>query len=142
MTLKSRVTRIAAYGLVLENQKILLCRLSDQVALDAGLWTLPGGGIDFGEDPAKALIRELWEETGLKVKPRGLAGIDSFYNESDEREFHSIRVIYHAELLGGDLRYELEGSTDFCAWWTLEEAEGLPLVKLAEIGLDFAFGKG
>jgi len=32
-------------------------------------WTLPGGGIEPGEQPAAAAVRELWEETGLRGKP-------------------------------------------------------------------------
>ena len=34
------------------------------------LWTLPGGGIDFGEHPADAVVREVHEETGLRLRPR------------------------------------------------------------------------
>ena len=32
-------------------------------------WTLPGGGIDRGEAPSSAAVRELWEETGLRGTP-------------------------------------------------------------------------
>lgn len=35
------------------------------------LWVLPGGGIDPGEDPETAALRELWEETGLTGYPIG-----------------------------------------------------------------------
>jgi 8-oxo-dGTP diphosphatase len=35
------------------------------------LWVLPGGGIDPGEDPETAALRELWEETGLAGYPLG-----------------------------------------------------------------------
>ena len=45
--------------------------------MNPGHWTLPGGGIDFGEDPEDAVVREFIEETGLTVKVRKLAGIDS-----------------------------------------------------------------
>ena len=138
---KRQITRIAAYGLILEHQRILLCRLSDQLPIDAGYWTLPGGGIDFGEDPTQAMMREVNEETGLIVKPRGLAGIASFCKENEDHAFHGIRIIYYTELIGGTLRNELNGSTDLCAWWSLDEARTLPLVDLTEIGLELAFSK-
>lgn len=140
---KSRqpITRIAAYGLVLQDERILLCRLSERVPHIAGRWTLPGGGVEFGEDPANAVTREVYEETGMKVKPISLAGVNSYASETQDRKFHSIRIIYHTELLGGTLHFESDGSTDLCGWWTHEEARELPLVNLGELGLDLAFGQ-
>ncbi len=139
MLSKSQVTRIAAYGLVVQEHRILLCRLSRHQSLDPGRWTLPGGGLEFGEDPSDAMAREVYEETGLVVRPRGIAGIDSLRIEEAQRDFHSIRIIYHSEQTDGALRNELNGSTDLCAWWTLEEARTLPLVELGSVGLGLAF---
>ena len=134
--------RIAAYGLVLQNQRILLCRISDHLIRDAGYWTLPGGGLNFGEDPVEAMTREVCEETGLIVRSLGVAGIDSLLKKNEDYDFQRIGIIYHTELIGGTLTNELDGSTDLCAWWSYEEAKKLPLVDLTEIGLDFAFSTG
>jgi ADP-ribose pyrophosphatase YjhB (NUDIX family) len=142
MTERRLVTRVAAYGLVRHEGRILLCRMSDRVPADAGLWTLPGGGLDFGEDPAEAMVREVFEETGLRVLPRDVAGIDSLRVQEEARSLHGIRILYRTELLGGTLRYEVDGSTDRCAWWTLAEARDLPLVDLVEAGLRLAFPEG
>jgi len=40
----------------------------------AGLWDLPGGGIEFGESPEEAVLREFQEETGLAVVDLALCG--------------------------------------------------------------------
>ena len=45
--------------------------------LSPGSWTLPGGGLDFGEDPEAGALRELGEETGLEGEVRGLLGVHS-----------------------------------------------------------------
>ncbi|MDZ7685517.1 MAG: NUDIX domain-containing protein [Gammaproteobacteria bacterium] len=69
---KPRVTRIAAYGIVIDNDHILLCRLSDYLA-HAGMWTLPGGGLESGEHPETGIGARVEEETGLIVRPAGVA---------------------------------------------------------------------
>ena len=132
------ITRVAAYGIVRDEGKILLCRLAKPVPRHAGKWTLPGGGIDFGEDPEAAMVREVREETGLIVRPSSIAGVDSRVSDRPERAMHSIRIIDFADLLGGTLTYEINGTTDFCKWWSFNEAASLPLVDLAEAGLAIA----
>jgi 8-oxo-dGTP diphosphatase len=135
---KPRVSRIAAYGLVQRERRLVLCRLSPQIVRFAGQWTLPGGGVEFGEHPAAAMVREVHEETGLQVRPLDVAGIDSICRELDDHAFHAVRIIYHTEIVGGALTHELEGSTDRCDWWHLDDVESLDIVDLVHIGLPLA----
>lgn len=127
------VQRIAAYGVLRDSaNRLLLCRLSLQGDLH-GRWTLPGGGIDFGEHPEHAAVREIREETGLEVRLTGLLKVDSEVYHSSTGRAQAIRVIYHAEVVGGALRAETDGSTDMCRWFTPEELESLPMVSLARL---------
>ncbi len=66
---------------------------------DNGLWALPGGIIDWGEDVATAVRRELVEETGLNVvKIRRLVGV---YSAPDrDPRMHSICIAVEAEVTG------------------------------------------
>lgn len=136
---REQITRVAAYGLVVDDGRILLCRLSEQVMGNVGHWTLPGGGIDFGEDPRNAAVREVFEETGLRVAVDELVAVDSALFSLSDHEHHALRIIYRVRVLGGDLVYEVDGSTDLCAWLTPEEALALPLVGLARLGIGLAF---
>ena len=129
----NRVTRVAAYGLLTKNDNILLCRISDHISSHAGMWTLPGGGIEFGENPTDAMIREVQEETGLIVEPTVLAGIDSICVDARRSTYHNIRIIYRTNVLGGTLANELDGTTDLAKWWPMSEATNL--VDLAQVGI-------
>jgi ADP-ribose pyrophosphatase YjhB (NUDIX family) len=137
MTEKSRTTRVGAYGLLTKDNQILLCRLSDKVPRNPGKWTLPGGGIEFGESPEEAAAREILEETGLSASIGRLLEIDSMVlSFSPDSEMHSLRAIYTASVVGGSLRNEVSGTTDMCQWWGLDE---LPdMVGLAALGVSLS----
>ncbi|MEM7539736.1 MAG: NUDIX domain-containing protein [Chloroflexota bacterium] len=138
--MKEQRTRVAAYGLVTHDNKMLLCRLSKQLPNWAGHWTLPGGGLDFGEHPADAVVREIEEETGLTVGVGDVATIDSRYDDSGAHDHHGIRIIYHAIYMGGELRDEVSGTTDTCQWFSREEIQSITLVDLAALGVKLVFG--
>ncbi|MEZ5477373.1 MAG: NUDIX domain-containing protein [Thiolinea sp.] len=132
-------TRISAYGLLLQADKILLCRLAGRSFGNEGKWTLPGGGLEFAETPEAAMVREVREETGLDVQPTSIAGIDTLLVELPELHHHGIRIIYHTSTPVGTLRFERHGTTDRCEWFTPQQALALPLVSLAQTGLALAF---
>lgn len=138
--MKSKRLRVAAYALLHHSNQILLCRLSKELPRWEGFWTLPGGGLNFGEAPENAVVREVEEETGLQIEVRDVAKVDSIFDASTDDEFHGIRIIYHADIVGGELRNELSGSTDLCQWHRLHPGPKVQLVDLAEIGVRVAQG--
>ena len=133
---KLKRTRVAAYALILQADQILLCRLSPEIPEWKGYWTLPGGGIEFGEDPELAMIREVKEETGLDVISKSIAKIDSITVKKEEEDFHGIRIIYNVEVVGGKITHEKSGTTDLCQWNPVTISES-NLVDLAVSGLEY-----
>jgi 8-oxo-dGTP diphosphatase len=133
-------TRVAAYALSTDDHgRILLCRIAPTVAPNE-IWTLPGGGLEFGESPDVAVLRELTEESGYKGELVRLADVtDRVLTDSDGGgRLHAIRIIYRVRITGGERRDEIDGSTDTCDWFSLEDATRLNLGGLARHALTLA----
>jgi 8-oxo-dGTP diphosphatase len=144
VTEPERIQRVAAYNVCVDAEdRLLLCRLSD-ITEAPGSWTLPGGGIDFGEHPEAAAVRELREETGLIGRIAELLAVDSMHRPARTAErggdYHSIRVIYRTIVVGGTLTHETNESTDRAAWCTRAELATMALVSTSVLGIQLAYG--
>lgn len=132
--------RVAAYGVIVEDGRMLLAHWNEGGRRG---WTLPGGGIDPGEDPVDAVVREIAEETGYVAVAGDLLGIDSHIVPAEQRfvpnagPLHALRIVYRASVVGGTLRNELDGTTDEAAWFRLDS---IPTrrVELVNIGMRLA----
>ena len=136
-----RWTRVAAYALSLDDAgRLLLARVAPGY-IGAGMWTLPGRGLGFGEHPADAVLRELTEETGLIGRVVSLAFVDSLTNEPVVEAgkaygpWHGIRIVYRVDITGGDLQDEIDESTDAARWFARDEIASLPRTELVDIAL-------
>jgi 8-oxo-dGTP diphosphatase len=133
-------TRLGSYAICVDRRdRILLCRLASNEP-EPGAWTLPGGGVDFGEHPDDAVLRELREESGLTGEIRGLEGLFShLYADSPYAggaDLHFLGVLYRVSITGGELTDEVDGSTDRCAWFRPGELRDLPLVTVARSAIE------
>jgi len=133
--------RVAAYAVIERRGKILLTHWR-RGSLHG--WTLPGGGIESGEDPRDAVVREILEETGLQGRVGKLLGVDSRVMVREEAlegvdpELHTIRIIYRASVKEGPLVNEVDGSSDEARWFTLREVRSLRTLSLVKTGLRMA----
>lgn len=70
-------------------------------------WILPAGAIEVGEVPAEAVVREVWEETGLIVIPKKLLGVhsgkDFRYEYPNDHKVEYNAYVFDCEIKSGDL---------------------------------------
>lgn len=115
-------------GLVYDDAARILLVYENQ----AGAWSTPGGAIEPGEAPEDAVVREVWEETGLWVEPvalRGVYGGDSLrtrYPNGDWVEY--VGAIYECEVRGGVQRADGVEVRD-ARFFAPSEISALPLTR-------------
>ena len=132
-----RRTRVAAYGVCRRDDQVLLARFAVPEGRSA-YWTLPGGGIDHGEDPFDGVVREFREETGFHVRVEDLLGVDTRLRTTDHgTSLHNLGIFYRVSIVGGDLTSEVGGSTDLAAWVPVADVPALDRSVLVDLGLGF-----
>jgi 8-oxo-dGTP pyrophosphatase MutT (NUDIX family) len=108
-----------------ENKHVLLTRRADN-----GLWCLPGGAMDSGESAAEACEREVWEETGLRVKVKRFVGVYSDPNQliiyPDGNRVFVVALSFEAEIVGGELG--LSNETTDAGFFPVTEMETMQLL--------------
>jgi ADP-ribose pyrophosphatase YjhB (NUDIX family) len=107
--------RLAAYAVCIEDGWVLLARHVPPKGETN--WTLPGGGVEHGEDPFDAVTRDVAEETGCDAVVERLLGVDSRVIPAAERRVpgplphQNVGIFYRVRIIGGQLRPEPNGET-------------------------------
>ena len=121
-----RRQRVAAYAVIVRDERILLSKLAPWITTNEQ-WTLPGGGIDHGEDPRHAVVREIREETGLDAVVGEQARVYSAHQARMRRDgrrsdYHALRIVYDGWVPPDAPEprvVEVDGSTVDSAWLPL-----------------------
>lgn len=108
---------------IVKDKKILLLHRTD----DFDVWEFPGGGIEFGESPEEAAVRETREEANVKAEVRFLT-INSHITPKPQNHHH-IWFFYVCRKFKGKVKISNE-HVDY-RWFTLKEMEELPNLALS-----------
>lgn len=127
--------RIAAYAVVRSSRGVLMTELSDRTNA-AGLWNLPGGGLDPGEVPSDAVVREVHEETSQRVTDVRLLTIRTRHwvgraPSGRVEDFHAVRLFHtaHCAEPTDPVVLDVGGSTSAARWVPETELARLPLAS-------------
>jgi len=129
--------RVAAYAIVRDDDRVLMTQLAEATPAP-GAWTLPGGGVDPGESPFDAVLREVHEETAHRLVAPRLVHVDSWRftgmaPSGRLEDFHGIGIVYTAsvEQVHEPRVLDVGGSTSAAAWVSLAD---LPELNLGRRG--------
>lgn len=132
-----RHQRVSTHAVVRSGRGLLVTQLSERTSRPS-CWTLPGGGLDAGELPDKALLREIAEETGQRPsrwRPRLLDTRHWIGRAPSGRleDYHAVGVIYEAwcDEPSDPVVREREGTTQAAAWVAPDALGGLRLTAYA-----------
>ncbi|MBO0842925.1 MAG: NUDIX domain-containing protein [Nocardioides sp.] len=119
-------TRVSAYALIIDGEKILLTWYNGTGRGEPG-WALPGGGMELGESFEQTVAREVKEETGYDVEVGDLL-VAHVFSDADgprpPRPYQGVRIVFSARIVGGELgTLEVGGTTDFAEWRSLDDQE-------------------
>jgi 8-oxo-dGTP diphosphatase len=139
-----KIRRVGAYGICRDDRgRVLLARGSDSSEFP-GIWSLPGGGVEQGEHPDDAVVREFREETGYEVRVAGVHAVtaDVARLPSSGDLEHTDRIVYDVVAYGGNLSNEAAGTTDLVGWAGPAELDSWPLMPFTAriLGLPVAPG--
>ncbi len=91
---KKKVISVSAYITNKKDEVLILKRAMESTT--PGIWEIPGGGVEWGEDPVLALRREVNEECDLDVEIEGPIDIISYLKERDEYIVHAVNIVFKA----------------------------------------------
>ena len=128
-------------GLIHKGDEILLVKRKFEP--NKGRWSLPGGLVEVGEEPAEAAEREVREELGLEVEMEGLFQVanEVIRDEAGRVKYHFILIDYLMTPRGSDISLN-EESTDY-RWFPASRVESLEAsVNTKSIARKFISAKG
>ena len=124
--------RLAAYAVVTSSRGLLATEYSERTAV-AGRWGMPGGGIDDGEQPRAAVLREVSEETDQQVELGDLVAVQTSHwvgrsPRGTLEDFQAVRLVYRATCPNPTAPRVLDvgGTTASCRWVPLAAWSTLP----------------
>jgi 8-oxo-dGTP diphosphatase len=129
---KSETFLVTQRALIInEKNKILLLRTAFDVPGWKGRWGLPGGLVEINETLGGGLKREVFEETGLKVKAGDLIGVNDYwlprfeFKDGRVKRARFVVLTYQCQPYKGKVR--LSEEHDQFMWTSRDEIKGLKL---------------
>jgi 8-oxo-dGTP diphosphatase len=98
--MKYKSPKITVDGIIIKDDEIILIKRKYEPYKNS--WALPGGYVEYNEKTEDAIIREIFEETGIKTKINKLIGVYS--DPKRDPRGHTISIIYELKIINGKIK--------------------------------------
>lgn len=122
-----------------EHDQILLVRRGNEPS--RGLWALPGGIVELGEELKSAAAREVMEECAIEVDIEDVADVIDLIlkDENEEVKYHYILIDYYAKYAGGQLSPQSDVSD--ARWFSKADIQELDMPEVTQKVISKAFAR-
>jgi ADP-ribose pyrophosphatase YjhB (NUDIX family) len=104
-----------------------------------GRWSMPGGWADLGDSPSAMVMREVWEESGFKVRVKKVIAVYDGNRIQPMEFYHSYKLVFLCKIIGGEARISYETlAVDFFEPANLPE---LSLLRTSQRMIEEAFAQ-
>ena len=122
--------QVCVGGFILNsNNEVLVVKRADNDDFLPGLWELPGGGTNFGENPQEALKREIFEEVGLSVSVGKPLSVDDYFMENDHEKIHRVEISFLCSQIDTTQKVQLSFEHSAYRWIAQEQLHGIALTE-------------
>ncbi len=117
--MENKIQKIGVTAFIVKNNRLLIVRKSKSELFLSGYYEMPGGKVEFGESTEDALLREIKEETGLRIKIIKPYSTFSYLSNDDQR--HTIDIQFLTELIDNPDNIKLSSEHDEFKWIKKDE---------------------
>ena len=124
----SKYVKVAAHALIQKDNKFLITKRPSHDDYMPEFWDTPGGTIKFGEKIIDALIREVKEETDLKIN---IGNVIFCHDHVSNSERHQFELVYLCTYIGGEIKLDPQEHSEY-KWVSLKEMKEFKKIAFLE----------
>lgn len=133
------IQKIGVTGFIYYDKRVLIIRRAKKEKFLPGYYELPGGKVEFGEEPWKALEREIREETNLNVKIIEPYSLFSYVSQGGIR--HTVDIQFLVKLIGHPEKLKLSAAHDDAKWISKDDLKNYQISKNMTIAIKKGLAK-
>lgn len=120
--------------LIVRDNKVLMVKEAQKKCY--GQWNIPAGHVDEPEKITATAIREIYEETGCKVKLTGVLPMITVIKENEQK----LMVRFTADIIEEEIKFDTEEILDV-KWIDIEEIKNMSKEELRAYDINMQFIK-